>query len=193
MNKELKNTVDKINQLDLVKEIKALALTAIYIREDENDDAIETLERLAGDENCSATVHCILGDLYLSKGFDLFASAKKQYNKVFELMEGHQDGIEYLAAKAGLTEIKAVENEEGVQQLRQEIEDKLNALGLSEQRSLLEVALTSEISQNVELASLVAFSNTENCPIGIRNCNPPQVNRYKPHEMASCIRCPNNP
>ena len=181
---KLLNAVEKIHQMELAEETKYLGLSALYITQAKDKDAIKTLESLVSVGSKTSAVYRLLGDLYL--GLKQFRMAEERYRQALALAANkHQDRIEKVAATAGLAAIKSVGNEQQAQQLRREVEVGLEAMRNEETGSLvLETAVKDVTSQDADLTSFISLR--QDCPV--KGCTiPGEI--FKPHQFAYCRQC----
>lgn len=178
---QLRNTLEKIDKLGLAEETKALALTALYMTNNQDDAAIRVLEKAIANGSKNAGIYRILGDIYLHLGLNQFRVAEKFYGQAIELSANHEDSIEKVAAAAGLAKIEVnLKKEEEAKDVRQEMKDGRSLDNVKE--SVLEAAVRDAISQDKSLAHSISLANT--CPVAV--C----INgRYKPHQYATCRAC----
>lgn len=118
LSPELLAAVEKINQLQLEEDIKALALTILYKEQSRNDLAIEALEKLVNSGSQSGSTYLILGSLCEHECLN--ERAEKYYEEALKLAISAEIPEEQIAAKVGIGKIKSLKGlEEGNQWLKE--------------------------------------------------------------------------
>lgn len=115
---EVQEIARRIEEQDVPKEFKILALAELYADYDLTAEAIETLEGLEQDEKI-APVYRLLGDLYRRIG--LVLEAEVEYLEAVELAKATENLEALAAASAGLGEVQYARGnrEEGVSLLEE--------------------------------------------------------------------------
>ncbi|NES46326.1 MAG: tetratricopeptide repeat protein [Moorea sp. SIO2C4] len=116
--REIQVIARRIQEQNLPKEFKPLALAELYADYDLTAEAIEILEGQENDQKI-APIYRLLGDLY--KRIGLVVEAKGPYSKAVELTTATEHWEELAAAKAGLGEVQYARGnrQEGVSLLEQ--------------------------------------------------------------------------
>lgn len=193
MNSEIKLSqqeiianADKISNLDLPEEDKALLLAGLYITNNYVEETIKVLSRLIDNKTQNKGVYRLLGDIYnCTKQYGL---AQDCYKQVLNLSKNSPPCVEKVAAKAGLALIEAQSKvEKETNKLQRNIEDEFNTLASDRQVSALASAIRSLRSKDDQLADLITALTTD-CPEAA--CSQIYKNRrVKSSSWALCILC----